>query len=137
MTTVEPSTSNMTSGTFQRRTILLTRIVIILALWAASGWVVYANYRTDACPPEVKEREALVAAMWSPIVMADAVSQMTKTSFLKPVTGLGYLLAGAASAFMLLRAPTLNRLRLATTVLSSLCAFGAWCVIYMSAHPVG
>jgi hypothetical protein len=137
MTTVEPSTSNMTSGTFQRRTILLTRIVIILALWAASGWVVYANYRTDACPPEVKEREALVAAMWSPIVMTDAVSQMTKTFFLNPVTGLGYLLAGAASAFMLLRARTLNRLRLATTVLSSLCAFGAWCVIYMSAHPVG
>jgi hypothetical protein len=137
MTTVEPSTLNMTSGTLQRWTILMRRIAIILALWAASSWVVYANHRTDACPPEVKVREALVAAMWSPIVMADAASQMTNTSSLKLVIGLGYLLAITASAFMLLRARTLNHLRMAVTVLSLLCMFDAWCVIYMSAHPVG
>lgn len=116
-----------------------TRIVVVLAIWVVSGFMVHANYETDACPPEVKSREAMLAGFIAPLFFsANAGSApLVHTVSLRPVSAWGYLILFVVLVFFVLRSRSHKALYLAGLGLGLLSAIGLWCVIYTNAHSGG
>ena len=112
------------------------RIVMILAIWSAFGVVCYKNYQTDACPPEVKHREALFAGVTAPLFLAaHTTAACFQTPYwLKQVFGWGFLLGFIALVISLLRTSSRSSLFLIMVALIALLSCGTWCLVYANAH---
>lgn len=119
------------------RPILLERLAVVLAIWGIVGFGVFANHQTDACPPDVEHREAIRAALWAPVVLADGASQLVRSVSLRPVVGLSFLACWVLLVLLVLRSRTRKALYLRGITLAFMCSAGLWCVSYMRTHPVG
>lgn len=115
---------------------LLLRIFVLLAIWSAFSVICYMNYQTDACPPEVKHREALLASVTAPLFLA---AHTTATCFhtpywLKQVFAWGFLIGFVALAIALLRSASRRWFILSAVALIALLCGGTWCLVYANAH---
>ena len=117
----------------------LSRIVVVLVIWIVSGFMVHTNYETDACPPEVESREAMLAGVIAPLFFAANAGSapLVHTVSLRPVAAWGYLILFVVLVFFVLRSRSHKALCLAGLCLGLLSAIGLWCVIYTNAHSGG
>ena len=115
----------------------LLRLAMFGCLWAACGFVLFATYQTDACPPEVKHREAIRAGLLTPLVLSGNASACIRQAAWQPVAGIGFLLAYGVVAIVLLRSRTITRFATASVLLSILSGLGLWCTFYSYAHSGG
>ena len=106
-------------------------------LWAACGFVLFATYQSDACPPDVKHREAIRAGLLTPLFLAGNVSACIRQPSWQPVAGIGFLLAYFAVAIVLLRSCTITRFAAASVLLAILSGLGLWCTLHSYAHSGG
>lgn len=115
---------------------LLLRIFVFLAIWGAFSFICYMNYQTDACPPEVKHREALLAGVTAPFFLAAHTrAACFHTPFwLKQVLAWGFLIGFAALTIALLRSAARRWFILSAVALIALLCGGTWCLVYANAH---
>ena len=114
----------------------LLRILVLLAIWSAFGVICYSNYQTDACPPEVKHREAMFAGVIAPLFLAShtTASCFDTPYWLKQVFAWGFLFGFVALVIALLRSASRRWFVLFMIALITLLSGGAWCLIYANAH---
>ena len=115
----------------------ILRIAIVGFLWAACGFVLYATYQTDACPPEVKHREAIRAGLLTPLILSGNASACIREPSWQSAVGIGFLLGYCALAIAILRSGTITRLATASVSLGILSGLGLWCTFYSYAHSGG
>lgn len=117
----------------------LLRIVVVLATWVVSGFMVQANYETDVCPAEIKSREAMLAGIIAPLFFAANAGSapLVHTVSLRSVAAWSYLIFFVVLVFFVLRSRSHKALSIAALGLGLLSAFGLWCVIYTNAHSGG
>lgn len=120
-----------------QKPILLERLAVVLAIWAITGFVVFSNYQTDTCPPEVKHREGIRAGILAPLILADRAAQSVSFVSLGSVIGLSFLACFFLLLVLVLRSRSRYALCKTGLALALLSAAGIWCVFYMRVHPVG
>lgn len=115
---------------------LLLRIFVLLAIWSAFSVICYTNYQTDACPPDVKHREALLAGATAPLFLAahTTASCFHTPHWLKQVFAWGFLIGFVALAIALLLAASRRWFILSAVALIALLCGGTWCLVYANAH---
>ncbi|MBK8037301.1 MAG: hypothetical protein IPK22_09230 [Verrucomicrobiaceae bacterium] len=139
VTSLDTSSAGLSSGSLRFKPTMVERLAVIMIIWVISGFGVFANYQTDACPPEVKRREAIRAGVWAPLVLAGSVgsAELVSQVFLRPVVGWSYLILLSLLVIFVLRSQSRTALCFAGFALASLCAVGLACAFYMNAHPAG
>jgi hypothetical protein len=112
------------------------RFAFFALLWVFAAIFCYSNYVTDACPPEVERREALLHGLLAPLSLAAASSSApcVHTVGLRPYVGLGFLIAWILSTIFMLRGRTLTSFSLSTAAMIGLYLVGGSCLIYMNEH---
>lgn len=115
----------------------LLRIATFGGLWAIVGVILYATYQTDACPPEVKNREAIQAGLLAPLVLSANVGACLRGFPGELAAGLGFLSAYVVLAMVLLRSRTMTQFALASILLTLLSGLGLWGTFYSYAHSGG
>ena len=136
---LDTSSASLSFRFLRSKPTMLARLAVIVIIWAISGFGIFANYQTDACPPEVKHREAIRAGVWAPLVLAASAgsAEIVSKVSLRPVVGWGYLILLGILVISVLRAHSRIALSVAGFGLASLCAVGLGCAFYMNAHPIG
>lgn len=113
------------------------RLLAVGLIWLTMGAVSYFNYETDACPPEVKEREARFAALLSPVVMAAHASACVRSTPWEVVVGMGFL-GGVACFFLgVFRAKTTGGFLLSAGSLRLMTGLGFYCTLWSNSHSGG
>ena len=112
------------------------RLAIFILLWLIAGAFCYFNYVTDACPPEVKNREALLHGLLAPLTLAAASSSApcVPTVALRPYAGLGFVFAWLISTIFMFRTRALRLFALSIAVLIGIYLVGGRCLIYMNEY---
>ncbi len=97
------------------------------------------SYKTDACPPDVKRREAIRAGLIAPLYLAASTTAtcIDTPRWTKPIFGWGYLIAFVGITVGLLRASRPFRFTGYSVALIALFSVGTWCMYYMYAHSGG
>ena len=115
----------------------LLRVATFGGLWAIVGFILYATYQTDACPPEVKNREAIQAGLLAPLFLSANVSACLRGFPGELAAGLGFLSAYVVLAMVLLRSRTMTGFAMASVFLAVLSGLGLWGTFYSYAHSGG
>ena len=115
----------------------LLRIAMFSCLWVACGFVLYTTYQTDACPPDVRHREAILSGLFTPLFLSGNAGALIHQPSWRPVVGIGFLLAYCAIAIVLIRARTTARFATASVLLAILSGLGLWCTFHSYAHSGG
>jgi hypothetical protein len=112
------------------------RAVGLAVLWLVAGVFCYYNYVTDACPPEVERREAILHGLIAPLSLAAAAGSApcVHTVGLRAFASYGYLLAWLALTFCTFRARKTSSLVCVVALLIGLYIVGGRCLIYMNDH---
>jgi hypothetical protein len=112
------------------------RLAVFFLLWLIAGGVCYRNFVTDACPPELRNREAVIHGLLSPLSLAATSSSApcVPSAGLRPYVGLGFILVWLLSAILMFRARILTLFAISIAVLIGLCLVGGRCLIYMNNH---
>jgi hypothetical protein len=119
-----------------RRPTLLARVAVFSLLWFLAGVFCYYNYVTDACPPEVHQREALLHGLLAPLSFAGAVGSApcVPTVGLRAIVSIGYLLAWLALVYFTFRVTSIWGFVSVIALLIGLYTVGGCCLIYMNEH---
>ena len=115
----------------------LLRVATFGGLWAIVGFILYATYQTDACPPEVKNREAIQAGLLAPLFLSANVSACFRGSLGELAAGIGFLSAYVVLAMILLGSRTMTQFAMASILLAVLSGLGLWGTFYSYAHSGG
>ena len=71
------------------------------------GFILYATYQTDACPPEVKNREAIQAGLLAQLFLSANVSACFRGFPGELAAGIGFLSAYVVLGMVLLGSRTI------------------------------
>ena len=115
----------------------LLRIATFGGLWATVGVILYATYQTDACPPEVKNREAIQLGLLAPLFLSANVSACVRGFPGGLAAGIGFLSAYVVLAMVLLLSRTMTQFAMASIFLAVLSGLGLWGTFYSYAHSGG
>lgn len=101
-----------------------------------AGVFCYFNYVTDACPPEVKHREAILHGLLAPLSLAAASGSAPSVPAigLRTYAGHGFLLAWIVSTILAFSCRTPAVFALSIAALIGLYLVGGNCLIYMNEH---
>lgn len=107
-----------------------------MLLWLLAGLFCYYNYVTDACPPEVHQREAMIHGLLAPLSFVGAVGSApcVPTVGLRAFVSIGYLLAWLALTYFTFRATSIRGFVIVICILIGLYLVGGRCLIYMNEH---
>ena len=115
----------------------LLRVATFGGLWAIVGFILYATYQTDVCPPEVKNREAIQAGLLAPVFLSAKVSACFRGSLGELAAGIGFPSAYLVLGMILLGSRTMTQFVMASIVLTILSGLGLWSTFYSYAHSGG
>lgn len=119
-----------------RRPTRSTRTVAFVLLWLLAGVFSYCNDVTDACPPEVHRREAILHGLIAPLSFAGAVGSApcVPTVGLRAFVSIGYLLAWLALTMFTFRVTRSRGFVIVVALLLGLYLVGGRCLIHMNDH---
>jgi len=120
----------------ERRPTRLSRAAVFSLLWLLAGVFCYYNYLTDACPPEVRQREAILYGLFAPLSLAGAAGSApcVPTVGLRDFVWLGYLLAWLVLTIFTFRGRRIGGFVAIIALLIGLYIIGGCCLIYRNEH---
>ena len=119
----------------KRRPPFSIRILIITVVWALVGYAMSHFYVTDACPPEVKAKEARLYGLLAPLSCAGEASTYISNPSMRPIVGWGFLLTFVALGIAILRSKSWTPLVWSSGALVLWFDLGLYFAIYQMTHP--
>lgn len=110
------------------------RILVFALVWAAAGYALSHFYVTDACPPEVKAKEARLYGLLAPLSCLGEAGVYTSSSSISALAGWGFLIAFVIIVVGLLKSKSWTWLIWAAGALVLWFDVGLHCAVYSMTH---